>query len=71
MAKVGWIHKCKWRVDNRKNSKTFYSNIFETFQEIMEGIIHIHIIDDNQDSITIAPGEGFQLLGLCHDINLE
>jgi hypothetical protein len=37
----------------------------------MEGIIHIHIIDDNQDSITIAPGEGFQLLGLCHDINLE
>jgi hypothetical protein len=49
--------------------ETFDSNHFETFEEIMENnnidtlveniLTSEHIIDDNQDSITIALGEGF------------
>ncbi len=59
--------------------ETFDSNNFETFEEIMEkdnintlveNILNSkHKIDDNQDLITIALGEGFQPLGLFCDIH--
>jgi hypothetical protein len=59
--------------------ETFDSNHFETFEKIMEkdnidilmeNILNSkHIIDDNQNSITIALGEGFSPLGLFRDIH--
>jgi flagellin-specific chaperone FliS len=58
--------------------ETFDSNHFETFEKIMEkdnidtlveNILNFeHIIEDNQDSIIVVLGEGFQPLGLCCDI---
>ncbi len=59
--------------------ETFDSNHFETFEEIMEKdnidtlvgniLTFEHIIDDNQDSISIVLGEGFSPLGLFRDIH--
>ncbi len=59
--------------------ETFDFNHFETFEEIMEkynidtlveNILNSeHIIDDNQNLITIVLGEGFQPLGLFCDIH--
>jgi hypothetical protein len=59
--------------------ETFDSNNFETFEEIMEknnidtlveNILNSeNIINDNQDSITIVLGKGFQPLGLFCDIH--
>jgi len=59
--------------------ETFDFSHFEKFEKnmkkdnintLVENILNSeHIIDDNQDSITIVLGEGFQPLGLFCDIH--
>jgi hypothetical protein len=32
---------------------------------------HEHVIDNNEKSLTITPGEGYQPFGLFHDAHFE
>ncbi len=64
-----------------KTSNIFYSHNFEIFENFMEEdnidtlveniLNHKHIIDDNQDSITITLRKGCRPLSLFCDIYLE